>query len=62
MSTSIQQQTTSMQQMAGASQKLTDLSSELRSALRRFKVLGQEDIDDAELKGMNKLPEDEEGE
>ena len=42
MSTSIQQQTHAMQQMAASSQNLSKLSQDLRAALRRFKVGGEE--------------------
>lgn len=48
MSTSIQQQTHAMQQMAASSQNLSKLSLDLRAALRRFKVGGEEETQEEE--------------
>ena len=42
MSTSIQQQTAAMQQMSASAQSLTGSAEELRTALRRFKLEGQD--------------------
>jgi methyl-accepting chemotaxis protein len=42
MSTSIQQQTAAVQQMSSSAQNLSGLSEELRTALRRFKIMGDE--------------------
>ncbi|MFH1653124.1 MAG: HAMP domain-containing protein [Pseudomonadota bacterium] len=44
MATSIQQQSATMQQMASSSQALTDVSTELRNSLTRFKIMGTENV------------------